>query len=235
MKSFNLIVPIAADKAAYEHEMPYVFGLNKNGIMHCVNSILGLNLSVFDHIYFTILSKHEIKYELRDLLNLQLKRLGLYNAKVTILEEPTRSQPETVYKTIKQEHISGSVFIKDADGYFACEVKPVNSIAIFPLEELSVVDPQNKSYVVVDDMFYITNIIEKKIISHYFNAGGVCFENVDDFCKYYNQVSKYGDKIYVSHVIYSMLLDKKVFRPILVENYEDFGNEKMFNLYLKPY
>ena len=100
---------------------------------------------------------------------------------------------------------------------------------------MTVVDPQNKSYVVVDDMFYITNIIEKKIISHYFNAGGVCFENVDDFCKYYNQVSKYGDKIYVSHVIYSMLLDKKVFRPILVENYEDFGNEKMFNLYLKPY
>lgn len=235
MKSFNLIVPIAADKAEYEYEMPYVFGLNKNGIMHCVYSILGLNLSVFDHIYFTILAKHESKYELKDLLNLQLKRLGLTKAKVTILDAPTLSQTETVYKTIKQEHISGSVFIKDADGFFTCEVQPVNSIAIFPLEKLSIVDPQNKSYVAVDDMFYITNIIEKKIISHYFNAGGVCFEDVKDFCKYYELVSKYGERLFISHIVYAMLLDKKVFRPILVERYEDFGNEKMFNLYLKPY
>lgn len=32
-----------------------------------------------------------------------------------------------------------------------------NSVAIYPLENLSWVNPQNKSYVAIDDMFYVTN------------------------------------------------------------------------------
>lgn len=232
MKSFSLIVPIAADKPAYEREMPYVFGLNKAGIMHCVNSILGLNLDAFDKVYFTILSKHEERYKLKDMFALQFSRLGLTKAEVVVLDEPTTSQAETVYNTVKSKGITGSIFIKDADGYFVGEAQPINSIAIYPLEDLQYVDPQNKSYVSVDDMFYVTNIIEKKVVSHYFNAGGSSYESVDDFCRYYELVSQYEGKLYVSHLIYSMLLDKKIFRPILVKNYKDFGNERLFYYYL---
>lgn len=45
-------------------------------------------------------------------------------------------------------------------------------------------------------------------------------------------ISKYEGRLYVSHIIYSMLLDKKIFKPILVKDYKDFGNEKLFNYYL---
>ena len=83
------------------------------------------------------------------------------------------------------------------------------------VENLEWVNPQHKSYVQVDDMFYITNIIEKKIISHYFCAGGYCFEKVDDYCKYYESLQD-NDDLYLSHIIYSMLLDKMIFRPILI-------------------
>lgn len=223
MKSFSLIVPIAADKPAYEHEMPYVFGLNKAGIMQCVNSILGLNLDAFDKIYFTILSKHEMEYKLKDLFALQFKRLKLENAKVVVLNESTSSQPETVYRTIEQESIEGSIFIKDADCSFTSEIEQRNSVAIYPLESLEWVNPQHKSYVAVDDMFYVTNIIEKKIVSHYFCAGGYCFETVEDFKETYDKVCN-SHPLYISHLIYYMLLNKKIFRPILVKDYIDYEN-----------
>lgn len=74
----------------------------------------------------------------------------------------TQSQAETVFETIRIERISGSIFIKDADGYFSCDVEPANGVAIFPLEKMSLVNPQNKSFVAVDDMFYVTNVIEKR-------------------------------------------------------------------------
>ena len=71
-------------------------------------------------------------------------------------------------------------------------------------------------------MYYITNIIERKIIGNLFSAGGYCFKSADDFCSYYQELQQY-DKLYLSHVIYSMLLNNKVFRPIKVNNYIDWG------------
>ncbi len=138
------------------------------------------------------------------------------------MDEPTSCQPETVYQTIKQKDIAGSIFIKDGDGYFTCDFTQQNGIVIYPLDELESVNPHNKSYVAVDDQYYITNIIEKKIISRYFNAGGYLFESAEKYCQYYEQLKDYG-KIYLSHVVYAMLLNGQSFRPFTCSNYEDWG------------
>ena len=37
----------------------------------------------------------------------------------------------------------------------------------------------------------------------------------------------------MSHVVYAMLLDKKLFRPIIADNYQDWGNKQMYYKYLK--
>ena len=97
---------------------------------------------------------------------MQCKRLGLVNVKIAILDEPTRDQVETVFMTIQQERISGSIYIKDADCYFESKEAIRNGVAIYPIEELEMLDPRDKSYVAVDDMYYITNIIEKSVIGH---------------------------------------------------------------------
>jgi hypothetical protein len=228
---FSLIVPVSADSPEYKSAMPYVFNLNKEGIMLCVKSITGLNLQIFDNIYFTILSSHDERYYIKSMLEFQFKRLGMEKAKVVVLEKPTKSQAETIFKTIEKEGIEGSIFIKDADGYFESDIVRQNSVAIFPIESMQVINPQNKSYVAVDDMFYITNIIEKKVISHEFNAGGYCFENVDDFVEYYKKVNSMGSKIYLSHIIYSMLLDRYIFRPQQVENFKDWGNNNLYKYF----
>lgn len=224
LDNFALIVPIAADKPEYVERIPSVFREAEDGTLICVKSVLGIDLSSFNKVYFTILKKLDERYSLRDRLLLQFKIHGLSNAEVIILDSPTSSQPETIYQTIMQKGITGSIFIKDADCYMEGEILKQNSLAIYPLELLKWVNPQDKSYVSVDDMFYVTNIIEKRIVSHYFTAGGYCFESAEQYQSYYERFA--GQKgLYLSHIVYAMLLDGNSFRPIKVNKYIDYQKD----------
>lgn len=225
----SLIVPVAADKPEYNNKLPYVFALGEDGIIVCIKSILGLPLDRFENIYFTILRKHDERFFVADSLHMQCKRLNLPNVKIVVLDTPTRDQAETIFMTIQHEHISGSIYIKDADCYFESAEAVRNGVAIFPIEELDMLDPRDKSYVSVDDMYYITNIIEKSVIGHYISAGGYGFERSEDFCTYYSKLRHYGH-LYLSHIIYAMLLDKNTFRPFIVKNYKDWGSKRMLGL-----
>ena len=219
---FSLIVPAAADYHDSRDVLPNVFSLDKRGIMLCVRAIMGLNLNVFNHIYFSILRKHAELFNVDDMIRLQLRRLGINNAEIVILDSKTSSQAETVYQTIKKKNICGGFFIKDADGYFETAVGNENSIHIFPLEEMTTVDPQHKSYVSVDDMRYVTNIIERRVVSNYFNVGGYGFEKVGDYISCYNHLSTFSQDIYLSHIVYSLLLENIHFKPAKVKNYQDW-------------
>ena len=165
-KNFSLIVPAASDKGTEAGTMPHIFSTGRDGVLMCVKSVLGLNLEAFDSIYFTILRKHAEAFDTDSLLKLQFRRLGLGNVNIVILDEPTATQAETIVRTIEKEEITGSIFVKDADCFFRAEVFPENGVAVYPLEHLELVDPRHKSYVAVDDMQHVTNIIEKRVVSH---------------------------------------------------------------------
>lgn len=223
---FSLIVPIASYKSEYLHTIPAVFVKDEDGLMPCIKAVQTLDTTLFDHIYFTILRVLDNRHNLSALLHEQFCRIGLSRAEIVVLEETTVSQPDTIYQTIQQARIRGAVFIKDADCSFSGEILPQNEVVIYPLESLPWVNPQNKSYVAVDDNFYVTNIIEKKIISHYFLAGGYCFGDADIFCRFYLRYK--GQKgLYLSHIIYAMLLDKHLFRPVIASEYVDFEMPKV--------
>lgn len=219
---FNLIVPAAGCSHPESRTLPHIFTPDNEGTLYCVRSILGLNPSSFSEIVFTVLNFHVERFDVDTLLSLQFRRLGLFNAKILVLDRPTKTQAETVAETIQQSNLSGALFIKDADCYFEAEIYPENGVAVFPLEKLPIVDPRNKSYVAVDDMQHITNIIEKRIISNLFNAGGYCFQNSQDFMDSYQEYKDLGN-IYLSHIIYGMLLNGHSFRPIETSNYKDFN------------
>ena len=226
----TIIVPIAADKPEYDDVMPHVFRMNDQGIMLCIAGILGLDIEEYDHIYFTILKKHSEHYKIKEIMMVQLQRLGLdKKTEIIELDEVTNSQPHTIYTTIKNKNIEGLILVKDADCYFDANAIFENGIYTFPLDNMSQVNPQGKSYIQTDDMFYITNVIERRIIGRDFCAGGYCFENVDDFIRYYEQYMKYSP-LYMSHIIYSALLDGQSFRPIKVKNYKDWGTRKDWSL-----
>lgn len=220
----SLIMPIAANKSEYATRIPRVFLIAEDGVMHCIRALKSLDLSKFDHIYITILRHLDQQYALSERLQLQLHINGITNAEIVVLDEPTRSQPETIYRTIQQKHIRGSIFIKDVDCSFTGEDTAGNAITIYPLEQLDWVNPKNKSYVSVDDMYYITNIIEKRIVSHYFTAGGYSFSSAATYCRYYERLQN-QQGLYLSHIIYAMLLEGHTFRPVLIKEYEDFESQ----------
>lgn len=222
--SFNLIVPAAAHKDEYKERLPRVFRLNTKGMPLCVESVMGLDLQQFSSIYFTILRQHDEIYGIASMLRTQLDRVGLQRAKIVALDEPTSCQAATIYETITKEKISGPIFIKDADSFFTVDVHPQNGLVVYPLEKLSQVNPQHKSYVAVDDMQFVTNTIEKRVIDHYFNAGGYCFDNAKTFVEYYQRYRNQNG-LYLSHIVYSMLLDRHIFRPYIAGNYKDLHLE----------
>lgn len=49
--SLSLIVPIAADRPEYEHTMPYVFNFSEDGVLLCIKSIQGLDLTKFEYLF----------------------------------------------------------------------------------------------------------------------------------------------------------------------------------------
>ena len=69
-------------------------------------------------------------------------------------------------------------------------------------------------------------------MSHYFYAVASCFEHAEDFCRYFELLSQYGDKLYISHIIYAMLLDNLTFRPLPVTDFYDWGNNGLYKNYI---
>lgn len=217
----TLIMPIAAYKPEYKTHIPRVFLIAEDGVMYCIRALKSLDIARFEHIYITILRQLDQQYALSERLLLQFRINGITNAEIVILDKATTSQPETIYQTILLKNIKGTIFVKDADCSFSGEYRDGNTITIYSLEQLDWVDPKNKSYVSVDDMSYITNIIEKRIVSHYFTAGGYSFSDASNYCRYYLKLES-QQELYLSHIIYSMLLDGEKFRPVLATEYEDF-------------
>lgn len=232
---YNLIVPIAADKPEWVDTAPYMFDLHPLGNLMVFESIRALMLKEFDRIYITILRKHDERFHLKPLLERQFEVAGLSEKlRVVVLDNPTRNQPETIAKTIEKQKIKGPILIKDSDNYFECSPDPINTIGIFPLDALDRVNPSHKSYVALDDSMYVTNIIEKKIISRYFCAGAYGFEDANLFMQYFLRLT-YCDNLYISHIIYAMLMNQICFRPLKVTKYSDWGTYKEWLEYCKEF
>lgn len=235
---YTLIVPMINTSERYENIVPIEFQYdNECNKMNCIKSIEGINTDLFSIIYFVILRKHEEKYNISSKIKLDItisNKLRNIQCKFVILDYPTSSQAETIYKTITNANISGPIFIKDADNGCVCDVNRIdNFVLVYQLENTKVVDPQHKSYVSIDDQNFITNIIEKRIVSSYFNCGGYTFKSANDFINAYEGILKYEDimnHMYISHLIYWLLLNKKMkFRPIEATYYDDYEIKNIIN------
>ena len=234
-EKFSLLVPMAA--SAIDINVPIQFRHNiENGFMNCIWSVLSINLDKFTDIYFIYLKEYNDKYNIKDQLKAELNKVAIKdkfinkNIHFYELNYPTTSQAATIYATILDAEIEGPICIKDTDNL--CETNKIeigNYILSYSLEDTALVDPQHKSYIDLDDHQFITNTIEKRVVSDRFNCGGYVFGDSNDFCIAYNSITDYADKdnhLYMSHIIYWLTLYKDIkFRPIECTNYIDFEIE----------
>lgn len=226
----NLIVPMVTNQLK---GFPIEYQYNNEGVMKCVEAISGLPLKQFTDIYFIISKQADVEWHLETKIRWDLCKLlnedklsSNTNIKFIKLEDQTKSQVETIYKAVTQSHIEGSIFIKDADNSFTLNKIPFcNSVCIYSIEDCKVFEPQHKSYVSIDDNMLITNIIEKRVVSKYFNCGGYSFKDANCFIEAYDHFKDY-DHVYLSHLIYYLMLVKKIlFTPEIATNYNDFTLE----------
>ena len=235
MEINNLIVPMVRKCS---NKMPLEFQYNDNGVMKCIDALSEMSLLTFDNIYFALSLETDLCWDLQDKLTVAIERLRrdcrirqdtkVYFAVLKV----TSSQAETIYETIKQYKIKGSIFIKDADNKCNIKTTPTdNSVCLFSLEDCDIVDPRHKSYVTIDDNMFVTNMIEKRVVSNYFNCGGYSFQNVDDFVEGYEFCKQFekNEHMHISHIIYYLILFKKmIFKPVMADSYTDFAIEKLF-------
>jgi len=215
----NLILPIAGESTRYPKGVPKWFIKHPIGSCMLVESISGLPIKEFDDIYIIGLKEHS-KYISEAIIEIK-ERYDIFPT-VILLASQTSSQPETVYTGIKQGNITGSILIKDCDGQFTYSPDWSNNhVAVGNLHKIGKINAGNKSYVKIDKNNTLGNIVEKQVISNLFSVGGYYFVSAEEFCSYYEQLQE--KNIYVSHVIYKMLLDKKIFFIEEVENYKDWG------------
>lgn len=230
----NLIVPMVVPMVTNQLKgFPIEYQYNNEGVMKCVEAISGLPLKQFTDIYFIISKQADIEWHLETKIRWDLCRLlhkdkldSNTNIKFIKLEDQTKSQVETIYNAIIQSHIEGSIFIKDADNSFTLnKIQFCNSVCIYSIEDCKVFEPQHKSYVSIDDNMLITNIIEKRVVSKYFNCGGYSFKDANCFIEAYDHFKDY-DHVYLSHLIYYLMLVKKIlFTLEIATNYNDFTLE----------
>ena len=234
----TLIIPIAGKSSRFPNVKPkWMLTHPKAGNFMVVEAISGLNLNIFEKIYFVCLEEHEIKYQFTQGLFEQLENLKIKNkSEIVYLTSETKSQSETVAQAIKIKNISGFIFIKDSDNYFEATVNPAaNQVCYFDLNNTEFINPKNKSYIALENNNYITNIVEKKIISSTFSVGGYGFVDAQEFLTTFNKLKHHPGECFVSNIIFDKLLLKETFVGIPTKNFKDWGTLKDWNNYKKTY
>ena len=233
-EKYTLIMPMLDTSPKYKDKCPIEFQYNnETGVMNCIETLDSMDLRNINSIHFIILKQHDNLYDISRKIKAAIKfdeeRYEDIDIIISKVNNPTVSQAQTIYDEIIRHDITGPIIVKDADN--ACDIEldncKGNFVFVYPLENISLVDPQHKSYVSIDDQNFVTNIIEKRIINNLFNCGGYGFNNAEDFKTAYESLIGFEDinnHMYISHIIYWLMLNKNLkFRPIEAFGYNDFN------------
>ena len=227
----DLIIPAAGKSSRFPNMRPKWLLTHPDGSLMISAALKGIPLKKFERIVLIVLREHLEKYKCQDGIKKSFIELGVEDKlNLVILDKPTSSQPETVAQGLRINKTAGSFYIKDTDNYFEVEVKEENAVSTYNLNDLEEVSAANKSYVSKNDKGLITNIVEKEIISPEFCCGGYSFASAEDYLKVYDQLSSNKD-LYVSHIIFQMMLNGEGFRTRPAKSYEDWGTKHAWDKY----
>lgn len=226
----HLILPVGGQSSRFPNLRPKWMLTHPNGNLMIAECIRDWDLSNVDQILIVCLRQHEEQYAATHMLHKQFSKFGLNDRLKVIVIDQSDSQPHTVYQSLLAADVHGPILVKDSDNFFAHKPSPGNSICFSTISELRHGRVDQKSYVMMNKANQVLNIVEKRVISDTFCVGGYGFENADDFIATYEKIKDAPD-LYISHVIYQMLLDGTVFNGAKVSHYLDWGTLEDWNEY----
>jgi dTDP-glucose pyrophosphorylase len=148
-----------------------------------------------------------------------------------ILPEPTQNQPHTVASAIAVHGIKGQIAIKDCDNFFTCQIPEGNAIAVSKLQDHTLINPSNKSYVIASQE-KVVDIVEKRIVSDTFACGMYCFDDADVFSRIFDDMYGHSRReFFISNIISFMITEGYAFYTREVEGYIDWGTIEDWNRY----
>jgi len=161
------------------------------------------------------------------------------NVRVVVLEFPTSGPAETVYRGIVEGKINldSTILIKDCDGFYDGPVCEGNVVYVSKLSDNpNIRNAPAKSYTIANEQGIVSTVVEKRIVSNHFCAGGYQFERAQDFIDTFSSLwSKHDGEPFVSNVIDKMIANGKVFGELCVTNFIDVGTaEDWFEYNDKP-
>ena len=219
----NIILPVAGKSSRFPNVRPKWLLTNPNGNFMIVDSILGMELKTIESLNLIYLKEHEEKFNFKKGLLENLKKYNLDSLVNFIeLEKETQHQVETIELGLTAINKDISFIIKDCDNSFKVNVTSLdnNFVSYCNLSNLKGSDVASKSYLQLDNMGIIANIVEKKVISDKFCCGGYYFKSINEFLEYSNIDSSNN---FVSDVVFNMILNGKTFVGMECSDYEDWG------------
>jgi hypothetical protein len=219
----NIILPVAGKSSRFPNVRPKWLLTNPNGNFMIVDSILGMELNDIESLNLIYLKEHEEIFAFKKGLLENLKKYNLDSLINFIeLEKETSHQVETIQLGLKSIGKDISFIIKDCDNSFKVNITSLdnNFVSYCRLDNLKGSDVASKSYLQLDNMNVISNIVEKKVISDKFCCGGYYFKSSNEFLEYSNIDSSNS---FVSDVVFSMILNGKTFIGMECSDYEDWG------------
>ena len=231
----NLILPVAGKSSRFPEMRPKWILSMPDGLLMLEKSIENLDVKkIYDNVVIICLKEHIDQYISPNVLKNSFEKNYGIRPKLAILDKPTSSQSESVYLGLKKAKVKGSIFIKDCDNTFSFKFEGKNQVAVIDLNQQGLVDAKSYSYVKVDKLGFINNIVEKNVIGNLFCCGGYGFEDVKDFYKSYESI-KSKEEVYISHVIFSLLLKGERFKAKEASLYQSWETLREYRSYQRKY
>lgn len=225
-----MIIPCAGRSSRFPNMKPKWLLEDPLGRLMVARAFEGIRGIEIKDLIIVILKEHDEKYD----ASKTLRNFFGEDLTIIVLPEPTSSQSETIYQAVMNAKITGSFFVKDCDNYFEVNFpQKDNGICYALLEDYPRTDPNNKSYIKMDNSGKITEMIEKQVVSSSFNVGGYLFEDSESFKRAYKELSLQStSELYLSKVVQLLLKERGVWRGIPVKRYLDWGTIKEWEEYL---
>jgi NDP-sugar pyrophosphorylase family protein len=220
----KIIVPCGGRSSRYPNMPPKWILPDHKGIPMVVRAVEQIECSPKD-IVITILREHEDRFNARKGLS---DAFG-HDVTCLVLDEPTRSQSETVAVTLDALGIDEPFLVKDSDNSFSLANvdETENYVSVASLNDFDAINPRNKSYVTIDQEDFITGIREKRVISDLFSVGGYFFRSPDRFLQAFETLRSTPNvdahEIYISEVISYLLMQGDLFKVKKAIKYQDWG------------
>jgi len=227
----KLILPVAGQSTRFPKGRPKWLLPHPSGNLMFYQGLLGLNLGAVDEVILICLEDHFREFHVEKVIARQWAVGAIPIPYRLVPIAKTESQPESVSRGLRAARIGGPIFIKDCDTYYEGTVRPGNSVTTVHVGQFAPRDAASKSYVETDADGTVVNIAEKVVISDTFCVGGYSFSSAKQFQDYYGLVAV-TPGLYVSHVIYRMLLDGISFKSEPVKRFQDWGTIGDWNHYL---